>query len=704
MRRNAGRLLVAAVCASVTVLGSLAAIPSAQASGTAQPAALEFRTLGQPTLTATTLASRCANTRAQFNRHDFGGGFATDGPTGIAISSSGRLFVADDGGHRVLSWPNADALTSCQSADKIIGTNVLVGPEAIAVDGDSTLYVADTLDHTVKIFALGANGNWALTHTLGTSGVAGNQGSSTLLNYPRGLAVDEQGRLFVADDDDNRVVIFDPPFANHEAFVDSIYAGDDGGLAGPKALAISGDSLFIADYYDHRVLRFTGPFDHPAQRYDADAVFTGVPAPVDLAIAPDGSLYVSDQGDGGAVPERIAVFKDAVHSSGATTPNRSYTHYITSALGMAIDASGRLFVSEYSAYRVLIQKSDVSTAPIDPAATAATSTLLTHLQTAPTRATGRVSIGQEMATFRADRNTGYYREFYQLHQQGLPTPQIMSSELSYLEHGRNPNAVTTMLAHAAAGGTVAIDWHPDNPIHPADYTVPLTNAELAQVTQPGSAAHTAWLMQLSRAATTLQRFATAGVPVLFRPLVEMNGTNFFWWADDGSDGAAHAVRQTEFRALWQSMVTFMENHGLHNLLYVYSAAAIDFGECAPTMDYYPGAALADVAGIDVYQEQLNLAGNARGRNQYQALVATGKPFGFPEFGQSVTANGTDPGGAGWDARILLTRIAADYPRTSYAIAWYSSFGTPNYVFGLSDVAHAADVLTDPSIEDIPFGG
>jgi DNA-binding beta-propeller fold protein YncE len=256
-------------------------------------AAPGYRVLGQPTLLDSTLASRCPDAGAQFN-FSTAGGFDMYGPAGIAIDPRGRLYVTDFGGQRVLTWPDVDALKRCQAADGVIGAGELFGPEAVAIDpGSEAVFIADTLRHTVKGYRRTAAGAWSLVVTLGTQDVSGQDFNH--FNFPRGLAVDPGGRLFVADDFNNRVLIFDPPFADGAAAADSIGAGANGGFDGPKGLAMLGHTLFVADYNKNRVLRFTGPFETPEQVYVATGVFTGVNNPVDVAVHPDGSLLVTDQ-------------------------------------------------------------------------------------------------------------------------------------------------------------------------------------------------------------------------------------------------------------------------------------------------------------------------------------------------------------------------------------------------------------------------
>ena len=143
--------------------------------------------------------------------------------------------------------------------------------------------------------------------------------------------------------------------------------------------------------------------------------------------------------------------------------------------------------------------------------------------------------------------------------------------------------------------------------------------------------------------------------------------------------------------MWRDMVTELTvRKGLNNLIFVFGTNQLNYAGVAAPLTYYPGARWADAVSIDVYDEQLDLAGSARGRQHYAALIGTGKPFGLSEFGQSFGPNGTGPNAADWDARTLTRRVRDSYPRTAFAIAWYSSVeGGDAYVFALPDVSSPA---------------
>jgi hypothetical protein len=686
------------------LFATLAALPDA---ALATPG---YDVIGQPNTASSTLASRCAGANARFTQDLTG--FEQDGPSGIALDEANHVFVTDFAGDRVLVF-NQDVGGVCPVASEVIGAGTLDGPEAAAWDAETaTLYVADSFNHVVRGFRK-SGATWNLQVTLGVVDTPGS--ALDHMSSPRGLAIDGNGRLFVADDDNGRVLIFDPPISDGASAADVIDASADGGFGGPKALAIIGPTLFVADYYNSRVLRFTGPFLTPGTTYVASGVFTGVTRPVDLAIHPDGALMVMDHGadDVFAGLQHVARYDDAAISGNRTAPDSTFADNIgPEPLGLAVARSGRVFIADYRGFRVLVRNEAVATAAVDPLAGTHVTDLLRELQDRPNRGTNRVAIGQQLIDFEYPQGGDpepFYQDWKQLEDGGFALPRIMAGELgtymSYAGFSPNTAARDRLLEHHRRGGIVTLVWHPDNPTGGGAFTPPLTTLQLQQMIDDNTAVGQAWQVQLNRAAAALQVFAAAGVPVLFRPLHEQN-TPFFWWGYDGSSGDALRQRQAAWVAMWRDLVHELTvTKGLHNLAFLFGANQVTYDGIAPPLLFYPGGSAVDAVGIDIYDEELDMAGGERGLRHYQALTATGRPFGIPEFGQAVDYDGAgNPLGTGlnadqWDARTLTTRISDSYPRTAFASAWYSQVqGAYSYVWALPDVSFTQEMLGHPLIE------
>jgi hypothetical protein len=126
--------------------------------------------------------------------------------------------------------------------------------------------------------------------------------------------------------------------------------------------------------------------------------------------------------------------------------------------------------------------------------------------------------------------------------------------------------------------------------------------DLAKATTPGTDEHRAVLADLRVTADYLKQLADAGVPVLWRPLHEIDG-NWFWWTDPETP--------ENTAALWRMMFDyFVKERGLHNLIWVYNAAHVTHGlkkrdatlddEIAYRRRFYPGDRYVDIASIDTY--------------------------------------------------------------------------------------------------------
>ena len=270
-------------------------------------------------------------------------------PTGMSIDDRGRLWVADSSNHRVLRYDNAASLT-------------MNGPHADAVFGQSDFVSNDD---------------------------PGSASAHSDFQEVEGVALDQEGNLYVSDYDLNRVLRFDNAnsLISGAALSASAVLGQpdlmsfDGGtsstaLSGPWGIWVdSGGRLWVADSLNHRVLRYddaanknTGdPADGVLGQQNFDTANSGLGAsvmnnPRAVAVGPDGTLWVSDNNN-----SRVLGF-----FNGATKPHGGDadrvigqpvldidTDYLASARdipdphGIAIAANGALLIVDRESDRIL---------------------------------------------------------------------------------------------------------------------------------------------------------------------------------------------------------------------------------------------------------------------------------------------------------------------------------------------------------------
>jgi uncharacterized protein (TIGR03437 family) len=154
----------------------------------------------------------------------FSGGFGGDGglatssrlnnPAGVTVDSSGNIYIADTGNHRVrrvaantgVITTVAGTGTAGYSGDGVATATQLNSPSGVAVDGSGNIYIADTGNNRIRRIEL-STGTLSTIAGTGVAGFGGDGGSATdaLLNAPWGLALDATGRVYVADLGNHRV-------------------------------------------------------------------------------------------------------------------------------------------------------------------------------------------------------------------------------------------------------------------------------------------------------------------------------------------------------------------------------------------------------------------------------------------------------------------------------------------------------------------
>lgn len=233
-------------------------------------------------------------------------------PRGIAIDSNGNVFVGDTGNHAIRKITPAGGVTTLAgsgTAGFVDGTGAVAtfnAPKGVALDSSGNVFVADSLNNAIrKITPSGAVSTFSGN---GTEGFGNGTGRAASFNQPVGVAVDSSSNVFVADGRNNAIRKISPDgvvstFAGNSVFgfVDGM--GTQAGFNGPSGVALdSSGNLFVSDTGNHSVRKITPSGMVSTLIGDGPVGLTlyrpgQLTHPNGLAVGAGGNVFVTGPGD-----------------------------------------------------------------------------------------------------------------------------------------------------------------------------------------------------------------------------------------------------------------------------------------------------------------------------------------------------------------------------------------------------------------------
>jgi hypothetical protein len=318
----------------------------------------------------------------------------------VAASAAAADLIAD----AVVGQP---AFTSNEPNSNGVNASSVYRPIDVDFDRAGNMWVADHYNHRVLGYRAPMATDRVADLVIGqpdfNSNTANNGGvSDTSLFSPSGVATDAAGNLYIADQNNSRVLEFDDPFAT-DARADRVFgqpdlwsnfANNGGVLAStlhyPAGVAVdAAGNLWVADRGNNRVLGYAGPLAGDELERSADIVL-GQPdfstraenngslsarsllRPWGVAVDSLGNVWVADLGNNRVLEydepfttfdttaDRIlgqpnfmtqtANFRGGVDAEGLDWPT-----------GVAVDGNGNVYVADSFNNRVLFYRSPIAT-------------------------------------------------------------------------------------------------------------------------------------------------------------------------------------------------------------------------------------------------------------------------------------------------------------------------------------------------------
>jgi NHL repeat len=290
-------------------------------------------------------------------------------PAGVAVDNAGNVYVADSDNNTIRKITPDGAVTTFAGSAGVSGSNDGTGsgalfsyPSGVAVDGAGNIYVADTLNETIrKITPDGVV--TTLAGSAGRWGYANGTGSAARFWLPYGAAVDGAGNVYVAESNNDtiRKITPDGVVSTLAGSAEQVgYADGTGSAArfiGPHGVAVdSAGYVYVADTQNHTIRKITP--DRAVTTFAGSSGYgsangTGTTArfngPNGVAVDSAGNVYVADQNNDTIrkiTPDGVVTtLAGSAGQSGSANGTGSAARFFHPC-GVALDGAGNLYVAD----------------------------------------------------------------------------------------------------------------------------------------------------------------------------------------------------------------------------------------------------------------------------------------------------------------------------------------------------------------------
>lgn len=292
-----------------------------------------------------------------------------NGPFGVAVDSSGNVYVAEFTSHLIRKVTSTGVVTTLAgiagTSGSANGTGTAASfysPSGVAVDSTGNVYVADTFNHLIrKISSTG------VVTTLAGSGVFGYTdatGTAASFNGPTGVAVDSAGNVYVADALNNRIRKISSTgvvttLAGSGALSSTNGTGTAATFHHPNGVAVdTSGNVYVAEPPTNLIRKITSAGvvttlagTGAVGSFNGTGTAASFSNPKGVAVDTSGNVYVASDADNlirKITPAGVVTTVAGVAGTNGSTNGAATSATFNMPRSVAVDASGNVYVADYA--------------------------------------------------------------------------------------------------------------------------------------------------------------------------------------------------------------------------------------------------------------------------------------------------------------------------------------------------------------------